>query len=250
MMTGNWGAILISAIVIGSIYLWWKGGLKRPNVPTGWMTWPAWADSQAAAIVLGVVFILLIMKIALPSATAAIAAAVSWPLLIMGAAITTVLLIRLSGAWRTGLVGTVAVLLLIAVFSSPSCAPGDTTCIEAQRQATIAEAKAKAEAQAAAKKASSVTLECPGKPNIFEIGLSEPPKIINPNSCQLRWKIRIGCVRAYDRSGKVLANKVCVGDEGGGPPGLYSLAALDGPAKVHRIECSRYAIGDFLNGCE
>jgi len=58
MMTGNWGAILISAIVIGSIYLWWKGGLKRPNVPTGWMTWPAWADSQAAAIVLGVVFIL------------------------------------------------------------------------------------------------------------------------------------------------------------------------------------------------
>ena len=93
------------------------------------------------------------------------------------------------------------------------------------------------------------TAECPGAPQTFDLASGEK-KVLNPNACQLRWKIRTGCVRALDAEGTVLSPKVCAGGgEATVPSGLHTVVALD-TVKVRRTECGRRATGSNLDSCD
>jgi len=98
---------------------------------------------------------------------------------------------------------------------------------------------------------SSVDLskECPGKPETFDLATDEK-KVINANSCQLRWVIRFGCVRALDGDGTILMEKACAGGgEANVPEGLHTVVAVDGPVKLKRIECDPRSTGNLLDRC-
>lgn len=90
---------------------------------------------------------------------------------------------------------------------------------------------------------------CAEHPDTFDIA-SGDKKEINPYGCQLRWKIRSGCVKAIGSDGQVLYPKACAGgDEAKVPNGIYSVIAVGGPAKVRRTECDPRASGISLDSC-
>ena len=86
---------------------------------------------------------------------------------------------------------------------------------------------------------------CLGSPRTFELSNGGPALVINPNSCQVRWRILSGCIKAFDKEGKVIALRACSGSEATVPDGIYSVTAIDGNAQVWRIECKPFAPGNL-----
>jgi len=241
--------IYLALFVVGLalIISWYKlgGGLRIAIPLVGWASaWPAWIDRQTVGIVLGVVAISLIIIVAFPVTTAVIWAAVGWSMLVI-VPITTALLILLKGGWRVGLVGIIAILLIIAVISGPSCAPGDTVCIEAQRKAESVELVAKDNAKRFAE-ASRVYISqrCPGNPQTRDFDSGR--YVINDNYCQFRAVVEEGCVLWYDSDDKQLG-KTCKG-QGVTVSGIYALRP-DPKAKLRWNLCAPFAPATQLDRC-
>lgn len=159
-----------------------------------------------------------------------------------------------------GAVGTVfglafLISIIYAIGWSPPCAADDTACHErvaATKAAKLAEEVAEAERRtviaAAEERARATSPSCPGIAETFDLEAGEE-KEINPSNCQLRIKLRYGCVTALDDDREVIAEKACSGGGEVKITRVRSVIAVDGPVRIRRIECEPGTKGNLLDRC-
>jgi len=150
----------------------------------------------------------------------------------------------------------VSVYLASGLINMPACLADDIACRErvaAVEAAELAKEVALAERRAviakAEERARATSNYCPGIAETFDL-VAGQEEVINNFNCQLRWKIRFGCVQALNEDADVIYKKACAGgDEANVPSGLHTVIAVGGPVKLKRIECEPGTSGANLDSC-
>lgn len=247
MTLAELNAIVLVVVIVAIIFLWKKGGMKIPSIPTGWMVpgagvwswlWRVFENTkEELAIVAALGFLTLVLYRV---------GYANWDLLYY---LPGIFVLSWVTKWvvkgRRFVPLTVAIVaFLILGFSHPwPPDPTKTTWAGVKEWWNKEPSKV-----AVAPSASRVTATpvCLGTPEYPDLDSSE--QVVNRNLCQLRWWVNSGCVQFYTKSGAKLGLPVCA-NEKRVIPGIYAARATTGTAKFVKTECPPGTPGTLLESC-